>query len=100
MVTLDVTSLYTNISHEEGLDACREMLDTRGVLDPLTDDIVYLTSLILKKNNFSFNGLHYLQKHGTAMGMRMAPSYMYANVFMGRLERNLLQQVADKPSIW
>ena len=98
LVTLDVTSLYTNIPHEEGLDACREMLETRDVLDPPTDDIVNLTSLILKKNNFTFNGLHHLQKHGTAMGTRMAPSY--ANIFMGRLEHNLLQQVADKPSIW
>ena len=29
LVTLDVTSLYTNIPHEEGLDACREALDTK-----------------------------------------------------------------------
>ena len=62
LVTLDVTSLYTNIPYEEGLDACREMLDTWGVLDPPTDDIVHLISLILKKNKFFFNGLHYLQK--------------------------------------
>ena len=32
LVTLDVTSLYTNIPHEEGLDACREALNTREFL--------------------------------------------------------------------
>ena len=35
--------------------------------------------------NFSFNNEHYLQKHGTAMGTRMAPSY--ANLFMGKFEQ-------------
>ena len=42
LVTLDVTSLYTNIPHEEGLHACKEALDTREVLDPPTDDIFNL----------------------------------------------------------
>ena len=87
LVTLDVTSLYTNIPHEEGLDACREMLNTRAVLDLLTDEIIRLASTILRKNNFSFNGLHYLQKHGTATGIQMAPSF--ANIFMGKLENDL-----------
>ena len=80
LVTLDVTSLSTNIPHEEGLDACREALHTRGVLDPPTNDIINLINLVLKRKNFVFNNAHYLQKHGTAMGTRMAPSY--ANLFM------------------
>ena len=29
LVTLDVSSLYTNIPHNEGIDACRRFLDTR-----------------------------------------------------------------------
>ena len=58
LVTLDVISLYTNIAHWEGLDAYRETLNKREVLDPPAEYIVQLTSIILKKNNFSFNGLH------------------------------------------
>lgn len=42
-----------------------------------------------------FNGEHYLQVSGTAMGTKMAPSY--ANIFMGNLERNLLTQSPFKP---
>ena len=61
LVTLDVAALYTNIPHEEGLEACREALDTRDVLNPPTNDIVHLISLVLKKKNFSFNSEHYLQ---------------------------------------
>ena len=72
LVTLDVTFLYTNIPHQEGLDACREMLNTQEVLDPPTDEIIHLASTILKKKNFSFNSLHYLQKQGTVMGTQMA----------------------------
>ena len=97
-MTLDVTSLYTSIPHDEGLDACREMLHTRDVLEPSTDDIINLVSLILKKNNFSFNNMHYLQKHGTAMGTRMAPSFGY--IFMDKLKKDLINQVTRRPTIW
>ena len=98
MVTLDVTSPYTNIPHEEGLNACREELNTRGVLDPPTEDIINLMKLVLKRNNFAFNDVHYLQKHGTAMGTRMAPSY--ENLFMDQLGRDLLQRAEKKPTTW
>ena len=98
LFTLDVSSLYTNIPHDEGLGACREALDTRGVLDPPTDDVINLINVVLKKHNFSFNDTHYLQKHWTAMGTRMAPSYV--NLFMCHLERDLLQQAEKKPSTW
>ena len=85
---------YTSIPHKEGLDTCRETLDTRGVIDPPTDDVINLINLELKRNNFTFDSTHYLQKHGTAMGTRMVP--LYANLFMGQLERDLLQQVEKK----
>ena len=53
---------------------------------------------ILTMNNFKFNGEYYLQIQGTAMGTRMAPSY--ANIFMGKLETQLLQYTTDRPSTW
>ena len=61
--------------HQEGLDACRETLNKWEVLGPQTENIVQMTTIILRKNTFSFNGLQYLQKQGTAMGTRTAPSY-------------------------
>ena len=54
--------------------------------------------LDLKNNNFEFDGKHYLQKTGTAIGTRMAPSY--ANLFMHDLESRLLAWVPVKPFIW
>ena len=49
-------------------------------------------------NNFSFNGIHYRQLSGTAMGTRMAPSF--ANLFMSRLETNILSQASVLPLCW
>ena len=57
-----------------------------------------LLTLILKCNNFEFNGVHYLQIQGTAMGTKMAPSY--ANIFMGHLEGQLLKAVPLTPYRW
>ena len=52
------------------------------------ENICDLIRMILTMNNFSFNNEPYLQKHGTAMGTRMAPSY--ANLFMGKFEQRPL----------
>ena len=97
MATLDVQSLYTNIPHSEGIDACQSTLNTRQVLQPPTEDLIHVMKYILTKNNFVFEREHYLQIQGTAMGTRMAPSY--ANILMGDLERKILDKVGKKPSI-
>ena len=44
--------------------------------------------MIFTMNNFTFNGKHFLQIHGTAMGTKMAPSF--ANLFLGHFESNAL----------
>ena len=54
LITLDVLSLYTNISHEESIAACATALDTRQSQIPPTDNIVTLIIHILRKNNFEF----------------------------------------------
>ena len=91
LVSMDVTSHYTitNIPHEDGIKACEEGWETRTVKDPPTQILIKLLTFVLKCNNFEFNGRHYLQIQGTAMGTKIAPSY--ANIFMGRLEKQPLQ---------
>ena len=54
--------------------------------------------MVLKNNNFEFDGKHYLQKRGTAIGTRMAPAY--ANLFMHDLESQLLDLAPVKPYLW
>ena len=98
IVTLDVSSLYTNIPHNEGIDACRYFLNIRQDKLLPADNICDLIKMILTMNNFSFNNEHYLQKHGTAMGTRMAPSY--ANLFMGKFEQQAIDNSSLKAFIW
>ena len=39
LATLDVTSLYTNIPHKEGIEACRTVLEAREVQQPPTNNL-------------------------------------------------------------
>ena len=98
LVTLDVSSLYTNIPHDEGIKACEEALDTRIDQSLPTEDLCHLIKLILTRNAFIFNEAFYLQQSGTAMGTRMAPSY--ANLFMGKFEREFLRTQTALPLVW
>ncbi len=98
LVTLDVSSLYTNIPHADGIEAARIHLNKRSKLNPPTETVCDLINIILKNNNFDFNGQFFLQKHGTAMGTRMAPPY--ANLFMGALEARALDSAQFKPLVW
>ena len=98
LVTMDVTSLYTNIPHSDGIEACKEIWESRSVKVPPTDCLVTMLTMVLKKNNFTFNGDHYLQINGAAMGTNMAPSY--ANTFMEKFEKQLLESSIERPLSW
>ena len=94
LVSLDITSLYTNIPNE-GITTCKEVWYSRLIKEPPTETLLELLKLVLQCNNFEFNDKKYIQIQGTAMGTKMAPSY--ANIFMGRLERQLISSVQLKP---
>ena len=68
LVSLDLAGLYPHIPHVEGLEAMRQALDKREIHEVPTSLIVDLVELVLKNNNFEFNGNHYLQTLGTAIG--------------------------------
>ena len=55
LVTLDVSSLNTNIPHNESIEACRHFLNTRQDKTLPTDRICDLIRMILAMSNFSFN---------------------------------------------
>ena len=84
LVTLDVSSLSTNIDTDEGLTIVREELEKSGQNKPSAEKITLLLEKVLKLNNFTFCDLNYRQIKGTAMGTRAAP--YFANVYMGRFE--------------
>ena len=90
LASIDVSSLYTNIPHLEGREAVTKKLSLNQDPPPLQPQLVVIGELIdivLQNNVFKFNDKLYLQKQGTAMGTKMAPSY--ANLFMGKMEKQL-----------
>jgi desmoglein 4 len=81
--------LYTNIPHDEGLEIFREALEKRDDKSLSTNLLVEMLSKVLKTNIFEFNGELFLQKIGTAIGTRAAPTY--ANIFMEKID-SLVQE--------
>ena len=98
LCTIDVVGLYPSIPHEEGLATLKYALDARQEKTVSTESLMDLASLVLKNNYFEFNDNFYLQKQGTAIGTKMAPSY--AVLFMDAIESAFLDSVAQKPLIW
>lgn len=98
LVTMDVSSLYTNIDHVEGIDAVRSFL-MKTHSKQFTDFICGLLNLILSCNYFRFGNKYFLQIMGTAMGTPTAPNF--ANLFMAKLENEMLDKCpTKKPFTW
>jgi peptide-methionine (R)-S-oxide reductase len=100
LCTVDVTSLYTNIPNDEGVTACTNILNKyrTGSLIPSNENIARVLEHVLYMNNFNFNGKHYLQVGGTAMGTRVAPSF--ANIFMADFEERYVYNYHTQPLVW
>ena len=86
--TLDVTALYSNIPHNDGVDACKKHLDRRALSTTSSEGICQLAKFMLKHNVFSLNGEYFSQVCVSTMGTRMAPCY--ANSFMADVEDNFM----------
>ena len=87
----DITSLYTSIPHDLGLEAMiywirkrRDLIDSYFSEQFILDAI----ELMLRNNNFSFDNKMYNQLIGTAMGHVFAPQY--ACLVVGYLEEDKL----------
>ena len=94
IATIDVKLLYTNIPHAEGINAVLEAFNNKhGCMWPLCKVIHQFLEYILKENYFTFNDKLFLQKHGTAMGTKMAPSF--ANIIMVAPEQTLFSSSPD-----
>ena len=100
LVTLDVSSLYTNIPNIEGIEACKTLLERERPASrhPTNNSLVELLTQVLTMNNFDFDEKHYLQVGGTAMGTRVAPCY--ANTFMGWFEDMFVYSYHTLPELW
>ena len=84
LVTLDFKSLYTYIKHENDTIACKHYMHVNNYDEYKGKTLLKFIKLVLTCNNLRFQGSHYIQQTGTAMGTRIAPTY--ENLYMGLLE--------------
>ena len=97
---MNVTTLYTKYTTGRGnkysVQSIRNFYnDTLPILKRLLGKA---PRLILQENSFQFNKRNYSQTHGTAMGTKMAVAF--ANIFMGEIEKRILNESAHKPLAW
>ena len=100
-VTLDITSLYTNIPHEEGIklvcDYYEETLQfwsSTANPPPVTRQYLHiLIKFILDNCTFSFGHLLYKQNFGTTMGAKF--SVKYANIYVYKLLQKFFNTYQD-----
>ena len=93
-----LNSCHTCIPHQEGIAACKEALSSTAEDNPERPDIfvlICLLEIVLKNNTFEFDNKFYKRLQGTAMGTKLAPAY--ANLFMGKLEHEILSHAPHKP---
>lgn len=96
LVSFDVESLYSNISHDLGLEAIQYWLETYQNELPSRFTKAFIIDgieFIIRNNTFQFNNNFYLQIKGTAMGTKVAPTY--ATLTLGYLERTLYRHVSS-----
>ena len=101
LASTDVSSLYTNIPHEDGINASVKALKQDQNPHPLRPNpelLEEMLNIVLKNNVFEFNGDFFLQLQGTAMGTKMAPAY--TNLFMGSLEPTLTRLGHPYITMW
>ena len=87
LVSFDVTSLYTNVPHDLGIDAVKFWIEKHPDALPIRfsrDFIISSLKLVLENNHFAFDNEYFLQIKGTAMGTKVAPTY--ATLVIGFLE--------------
>lgn len=92
--SFDVTSLYTNIPHDEGLCSIKEEIMKNALLtNQEIGFLMTLFELVLSKNYFRFEHDFYLQTQGVAMGSSIAPNL--ANIYMSHFEQNKILAVEE-----
>lgn len=101
LASIDVSSLYTNIPHNEGIEICVKALREQANPDPSRpppEIVGELIRIVLNNNVFTFDEKYYLQVQGTAMGTKLAPAY--ANIFMSKIETDIQDRAPDRIAFW
>ena len=88
MASFDVESLFTNISLQETIDLCADLLfnDNPNIDDFTKTDLHELLTITLSESIVLFNNEYYKQIDGVAMGYPLGQTF--ANTFLSCYEQN------------
>ncbi|XP_078355921.1 uncharacterized protein LOC144640707, partial [Oculina patagonica] len=99
LVSFDVKSLFTSIPLQLALQCTETAIQQSTVTLPLpTEDIMDLLNLCLTSTYFQYNGKHYKQLHGTAMGSPV--SVVVAEIVMQNIEERALATCRQTIPLW
>ena len=98
-MSFDVKSLFTSIPLQLALQ-CTETAIQQSTIELLlpTADIMDLLNLCLTLTHFQYNGKHYKQLHGTAMGSPV--SVVVAEIVMKHIEERALATCRQTIPLW
>ena len=98
-MSFDVKSLFTSIPLQLALDCTKTAINKSHYQPPLpTDDLMDLLHLCLNSTYFQYNGKHYKQIHGTAMGSPF--SVVVLEVVMRNIEEQALETYSETLHLW
>ena len=102
MVSYDVTALFTSVPIPSGLKIIEEKLTNDKDLPQRTSmntrHIIRLLEFCLRSTHFVFQGQHFEQVEGAAMGSPLSP--IVANIYMEHFETKALETAPHLPSLW
>ncbi|XP_052259629.1 uncharacterized protein LOC127863996 [Dreissena polymorpha] len=92
---LDVKVLYPSVPREEARAAVTEALNRRVQPEVPTNDMIIMMDTVLNNNTISFNGDHYMQNEGTAIGSHLGMNY--ASTYMEAWKKELFSKSNKHP---
>ena len=96
LVSFDVKSLFTSIPLQLALQGTETAIKRSNTKLPiLTQDIMELVTLCLNSTYFQYNGKHYKQLHGTAMGSPV--SVIVVEIVMQAFEERAIATYQQTP---
>ena len=102
LVSFDVKAFFTSILLEEAIKICEQRSRDDVSLAERTqltaDTVIRLLRFCLMNSSFQYNGVHYRQKDGIAMGSPV--SQAIADIFMNELESRAFAKYPEPPRLW
>ena len=102
LVSYDVTALFTSVPIPPVLKIIEEKLKEDQELSRRTNmntrHIIKLLEFCLRSTYFVFQGQHFEQVEGAAMGSPLSP--IVANIYMEHFEARALETAPHPPSLW